>query len=145
MAKSDALIKVGIDIPASEDIIEKDLKTLAKDINSKKHTPLQVVNGLSESATRTAIQKQVNSISKNLKLSVNDIDVGNLGQKLKQAMGGTNVGTNNITTQLFNSSDLDKEGRKYFSKTTDIIKRVKDYYLKNGAVKVDLSSFEKAN
>jgi TP901 family phage tail tape measure protein len=47
--------------------------------------------------------------------------------------------------KVFDKDKLDKQGREYFTKTTGILKQVKDFYKKNGAVSVDITGQEKAN
>ena len=103
--------------------IESDFKKISAELsNSNK---LNLIAGLDTTQTKNKIQTQLDSITKGLKT-------------------GTSKSTN-IAGNLFNSTDLDKQGRNYFYKVTNIIDRVKSYYLKQGALKVDVANVENAN
>ena len=103
--------------------IEGDFKKIAIELANE--NKINLIAGLDVTQTRNKMQTQLDSITKGLKT-------------------GTSKSTN-IAGNLFNSADLDKQGRNYFYKVTNIIDRVKSYYLKQGALKVDVANVENAN
>ena len=115
MADSDALIKIGVDIPASETIIKGDLETIAKRINSEKPTPLQIVGSLEPSNTEKEIQAQLNNISKNLNLNLG-VNVGNIGKQVKESINKASKTTTQAkVTPEINVESISASIKKAFS------------------------------
>lgn len=103
--------------------IEREFNNISTELsNSNK---INLVAGLDTTQTKNKMQTQLDSITKGLRT-------------------GTSKSTN-IASNLFNSAELDKQGRNYFYKVTNIIDRVKSYYLKQGALKVDVANVQNAN
>jgi len=103
--------------------IEREFNNISTELsNSNK---INLVAGLDTTQTKNKMQTQLDSITKGLRT-------------------GTSKSTN-IAGNLFNSAELDKQGRNYFYKVTNIIDRVKSYYLKQGALKVDVTNVQNAN
>ena len=121
------------DTTASKNQIAKELPKLESQLQSDKNTRVKVVAGLDISKSKNLIQSQLNTLTNQSKAPT--IKVGIDTSAVKKAVKDTSAQISNSNKsnqlQLFNSKKLDAEGRKYFYKTTDIINRVKNYYLKN--------------
>lgn len=134
------------DTTASKNQIAKELPKLESQLQSDKNTRVKVVAGLDISKSKNLIQSQLNTLANQAKAPT--IKVGIDTSAVKKAVKDTSTQISNSNKsnqlQLFDSKKLDAEGRKYFYQTTDIINRVKNYYLKNGALNVDISSLETA-
>ena len=103
--------------------IEKEFNNISTELsNSNK---INLVAGLDTTQTKNKMQTQLDTITKGLRT-------------------GTSKSTN-IAGNLFNSAELDKQGRHYEYKVTNIIDRIKSYYLKQGALKVDVANVQNAN
>jgi TP901 family phage tail tape measure protein len=127
------------DTTASKEEIKKGLPALNAQLATDKSARVNIVGQLDYIRTKNAIEAQLKDISKGLKIDVSGINIS------KIAGGVTGQTQKDISQQIFNSDKLDKEGRKYFTKTTNILDQVKSYYQKNGALSVDISSIEKSN
>lgn len=138
----DFKIVASLDIPKSASKINADIPVLEKKLNS-----IRVLAELDTTRSINSIQSQLNTIAKQAKAPT--IKVGIDTSDLKNAINNakSQISNNNTNTkvQIFDSKQLDAEGRKYFTKATNIIDQVKKYYTRNGALSVDISSIEKSN
>ena len=134
------------DTTASKNQIAKELPKLESQLQSDKNTRVKVVAGLDISKSKNLIQSQLNTLTSQSKAPTIKVGIDTSDVKKIVKDTSTQISNSNKSNQLqlFDSKKLDAEGRKYFYKTTDIINRVKNYYLKNGALNVDISSLETA-
>lgn len=132
-----------LDIPKSAKLIKEDIPKLENQLKSDK---IKIKAELNIAESKKLIQSQLDTLTNQAKAPT--IKVGIDTSAVKKAVKDTSAQISNSNKsnqlQLFDSKKLDAEGRKYFYKTTDIINRVKNYYLKNGALNVDISSLETA-
>lgn len=138
-------IVASLDIPISADGINtKDIPKL-----EKKLSRIKIKAELDPERSLNKIQSQLNTIvkkSKVPKIKV-EIDTSDVKKAIKnvETQLPNNSSKSNNKVQIFDSKQLDAEGRKYFTKATNIIDQVKNYYTRNGALSVDISSIEKSN
>lgn len=138
-------IVASLDIPISADGINtKDIPKL-----EKKLSRIKIKAELDPERSLNKIQSQLNTIvkkSKVPKIKV-EIDTSDVKKAIKnvETQLPNNSSKSNNKVQIFDSKQLDAEGRKYFTKATNIIDQVKNYYTRNGALSVDVSSIEKSN
>ena len=135
-------IVASLDIPKSASKINADIPAL-----EKKLTSLQILAELDITRSLNSIQSQLNTLANQAKAPTIKVGIDTSG--LKSAINNaksqvSNKGQNN-KMQIFDSKQLESEGRKYFTKSTNIIDQVKKYYTRNGALSVDISSIEKSN
>lgn len=134
------------DTEDSKKQIIKELPKLERELKSDEKARVKIVAGLNTTESKKLIQSQLDTLTNQSKAPT--IKVGIDTSTVKKAVKDTSTQISNSNKsnqlQLFDSKKLDAEGRKYFYKTTDIINRVKNYYLKNGALNVDISSLETA-
>lgn len=132
-----------LDVPKSAKLIKEDIPKLENQLKSDK---IKIKAELNIAESKKLIQSQLDTLTNQAKAPT--IKVGIDTSAVKKAVKDTSAQISNSNKsnqlQLFDSKKLDAEGRKYFYKTTDIINRVKNYYLKNGALNVDISSLETA-
>ena len=89
-----------------------------------------------------SIQDQLNQIKD---LSINDVKIKINADNIQSELKKFENKAKGTKIEIFDSEKLDEQGRKYFTKTTNILKQVKDYYKKNGAISVDIKDTEKSN
>ena len=118
------LITASLSIPASSNKIADDLKKISAEL-SKQNIP-SFTAGLNIDATRTKMQGQLDSAIKGLRFDATGIPDSS-GQ---------------VAKKVLDAEKLQAQGRKYFDKSKRIIDEVKNYYLKQGALKVDISNIE---
>ena len=132
-----------LDVPKSAKLIKDDIPDLEKELQSDS---VKIKAELNTTESKKLIQAQLDTLTNQSKAPT--IKVGIDTSAVKKAVKDTSAQISNSNKsnqlQLFDSKKLDAEGRKYFYKTTDIISHVKNYYLKNGALNVDISSLETA-
>lgn len=137
-------IIASLNIEKSVKAITNDLSIIEKNLSTGQQ--LKIVACLNENVSIENIQKQLDTLSKLPKIKV-DIDAakvstnkisGDINKQIQKAQG-------KVSLRVFDIDSLDKQGRKYFTKTTDIINRVKQYFQNNGALSVDVSDIENAN
>ncbi len=132
-----------LDVPKSAKLIKDDIPDLEKELQSDR---VKIKAELNTTESKKLIQAQLDTLTNQSKAPT--IKVGIDTSAIKKTVKDTSEQISNSNKsnqlQLFDSKKLDAEGRKYFYKTTDIINRVKNYYLKNGALNVDISSLETA-
>lgn len=131
------------DTTASKNQIAKDLPNLERQLQSDEKARVKIIAGLDTDKSRELIKSQIGTLfnAGNAPTVKIGVDIGNA----KNAIGNiTNQANVSKSLQIFDSKQLEAEGRKYFTKTTDILDRVKRYYQQNGALKVDITSLETA-
>ena len=131
------------DTTASKNQIAKDLPNLERQLQSDEKARVKIIAGLDTDKSRELIKSQIGTLfnAGNAPTVKIGVDIGNA----KNAIGSiTNQANVSKSLQIFDSKQLEAEGRKYFTKTTDILDRVKRYYQQNGALKVDITSLETA-
>lgn len=128
-------ILANLDVKGSTKQFNKDLKEIAK--NLKAIGSPEFVAKLDVTKSQKEIQKELNTISKNLTIQ--------LTPKINppKSTGGGSNSIPSMAGQLFNTSDLDKAGVKYFKQVDDIVNRVKKEYSKLGD-KTDVQLFKNA-
>ena len=134
------------DPTASKNQIAKEIPKLESQLQSDKNTRIKIIAGLDVAKSKSLIQSQLNTLANQAKaptIKVN-VDTSNIKKAVKDTSAQISNSNKSNKLQIFDSKKLDAEGRKYFYKTTNIIDRVKNYYLQNGALKVDISSLETA-
>lgn len=143
MADNSFKIVARLDIPASVGAIINDIPKLEKTLRANKEGNVKIVAGLDTNKSAKFIQSQLNALTN--QANAPTIKVGIDTGSVKTAISNiTNQSDTSQSLKIFNSKQLEAEGRKYFTKTTDILDRVKRYYQQNGALKVDITSLETA-
>ena len=132
-----------LDIPKSAKLIKEDIPKLENQLKSDK---IKIKAELNIAESKKLIQSQLDTLTNQAKAPTIKVGIDTSAVKKTVKDTSTQISNSNKSNQLqlFDSKKLDAEGRKYFYKTTDIINRVKNYYLKNGALNVDISSLETA-
>lgn len=132
-----------LDIPKSAKLIKEDIPKLENQLKSDK---IKIKAELNIAESKNLIQSQLDTLTNQAKAPTIKVGIDTSAVKKTVKDTSTQISNSNKSNQLqlFDSKKLDAEGRKYFYKTTDIINRVKNYYLKNGALNVDISSLETA-
>lgn len=134
------------DTEASKKQIIKELPVLERSLQSDEKARVKIIAGLNTTESKKVIQSQLDTLVNQAKaptIKIN-VDTSNIKKAVKDTSAQISNSNKTNQLQIFDSKKLDAEGRKYFYKTTDIINRVKNYYLQNGALKVDISSLETA-
>lgn len=139
---ADFKIVASLDISKSASKINADIPVLEKKLNS-----ILVLAELDTTRSINSIQSQLNTIAKQVKAPTIKVGIDTSGLKNAISNAKSQVSNKNQNTkvQIFDSKQLESEGRKYFTKATNIIDQVKNYYTRNGALSVDISSIEKSN
>lgn len=134
-------IVASLDIPKSAQAINADIPKLEKQIN-----PIKILAELDITRSLNSIQAQLKTISNQTNTSTIkvNVDASNVKNTIKDINSQVSNSNKSNKLQIFDSKQLEADGRKYFTKTTDIIDRVKKYYQGNGAIKVDITSLETA-
>ena len=134
-------IVASLDIPKSAQAINSDIPKLEKQIN-----PIKILAELDITRSLNSIQAQLKTISNQTNTSTIkvNVDASNVKNTIKDINSQVSNSNKSNKLQIFDSKQLEADGRKYFTKTTDIIDRVKKYYQGNGAIKVDITSLETA-
>ena len=134
-------IVASLDIPKSAQTINADIPKLEKQIN-----PIKILAELDITRSLNSIQAQLKTISNQTNTSTIkvNVDASNVKNTIKDINSQVSNSNKSNKLQIFDSKQLEADGRKYFTKTTDIIDRVKKYYQGNGAIKVDITSLETA-
>ena len=134
-------IAASLDIPKSAQAINADIPKLEKQIN-----PIKILAELDITRSLNSIQAQLKTISNQTNTSTIkvNVDASNVKNTIKDINSQVSNSNKSNKLQIFDSKQLEADGRKYFTKTTDIIDRVKKYYQGNGAIKVDITSLETA-
>ena len=134
------------DTEDSKKQIIKELPKLERELKSDEKARVKIVAGLNTTESKKLIQSQLDTLTNQSKAPTIKVGIDTSAVKKTVKDTSTQISNSNKSNQLqlFDSKKLDAEGRKYFYKTTDIINRVKNYYLKNGALNVDISSLETA-
>ena len=132
-----------LDIPKSVKLIKEDIPKLENKLQSNK---VKIIAGLDITKSKNLIQAQLNDLTNQAKAPIIKIGVDTSAVKKAIKDTSTQISHNNKNNniQVFDSAQLEEEGRKYFTKTTNIIDRAKKYFLQNGALSVDISSLETA-
>lgn len=135
-------ISASLDIPKSASKINADIPVLEKKLNS-----IRILAELDTVRSINSVQSQLNTIVKKTKAPTIkvDIDTNHLKNAINNAKSQVSNKNQNTKTQIFDSKQLESEGRKYFAEVTNIIDQVKNYYARNGALSIDISSIEKSN
>ncbi len=134
-------IVASLDIPKSAQAINADIPKLEKQIN-----PIKILAELDITRSLNSIKAQLKTISNQTNTSTIkvNVDASNVKNTIKDINSQVSNSNKSNKLQIFDSKQLEADGRKYFTKTTDIIDRVKKYYQGNGAIKVDITSLETA-
>ena len=134
-------IVASLNIPKSAQAINADIPKLEKQIN-----PIKILAELDITRSLNSIQAQLKTISNQTNTSTIkvNVDASNVKNTIKDINSQVSNSNKSNKLQIFDSKQLEADGRKYFTKTTDIIDRVKKYYQGNGAIKVDITSLETA-
>lgn len=134
-------IVASLNIPKSAQAINADIPKLEKQIN-----PIKILAELDITRSLNSIQAQLKTISNQTNTSTIkvNVDASNVKNTIKDINSQVSNSNKSNKLQIFDSKQLESDGRKYFTKTTDIIDRVKKYYQGNGAIKVDITSLETA-
>ena len=134
-------IVASLDIPKSAQAINADIPKLEKQIN-----PIKILAELDITRSLNSIQAQLKTISNQTNTSTIkvNVDASNVKNTIKDINSQVSNSNKSNKLKIFDSKQLEADGRKYFTKTTDIIDRVKKYYQGNGAIKVDITSLETA-
>ena len=134
-------IVASLDVPKSAQAINADIPKLEKQIN-----PIKILAELDITRSLNSIQAQLKTISNQTNTSTIkvNVDASNVKNTIKDINSQVSNSNKSNKLQIFDSKQLEADGRKYFTKTTDIIDRVKKYYQGNGAIKVDITSLETA-
>lgn len=129
------------DTEASKKQIASELPTLESKLQSNEKTRVKIIVGLNIAESAKLIRSQLKDVSSQLKknnIKV-ELDINSVQNAINNVDSSSKSGSK---LQIFDSKKLEAEGRKYFTKTTDIIDRVKKYYQQNGALSVDITSLE---
>lgn len=144
---------VGLEVSASAEEIRKKLPKLQNQLNNDENARLKLVAGLDITKTKKLIQAQLATILNSGK----DIPKINLGvnvianNSVRNAVGQINEGiqkaaqATDLSKTIFNAEQLNKEGRMYVSKVTDVLETVKNRFLRQGAKDVQFLEFKNAN
>lgn len=116
-------IKASLDVPTSQSTIEKDLKTIANQINAEKPTPLQIVGGLKLGDTQRKIQAQLNTISKNLNVDLG-VNTNSMQTAVKQVQTAVSS-INNSLTSVSGNGVLSNNFTKTFDNTKNALELAK--------------------
>lgn len=148
MADNKIVITASLDFTTSKTNIKNDLEKIADGLNAKK--AFKVIVNADLGKTQTRVQSQLNTISKNLKLDVGNINVGNVNtrnivsglknvqtqaQSVTASIGSVNKALTNMPTKFIDPFDavLNKDGYLIADKT---IAKVKSLYAELGKVSV---------
>ncbi len=146
-------VVVGLEVKASAEEIKKKLPNLQNELNNDEKTRLKLVAGLNIAKTKKLIQAQLATIVNSGK----DIPKINLGvnvsanNTVRNAVGQVNEGiqkaaqSTDLSKTIFNAEQLNKEGRMYVSKVTDVLETVKNRFLRQGAKDVQFLELKNAN
>lgn len=134
------------DTTKSKQQILSELPKLEKQLQSGGKAKINITAGLDITKSKNLIQTQLNDLTNQSKAPTIKIGVDTSAVKKAIKDTSTQISHNNKNNniQVFDSAQLEEEGRKYFTKTTNIIDRAKKYFLQNGALSVDISSLETA-
>lgn len=144
---------VGLEVTASAEEIRKKLPNLQNELNNDENARLKLIAGLDIAKTKKLIQAQLATIVNSGK----DIPKINLGvnvstnNSVKNAVGQINEGiqkaaqATDLSKTIFNAEKLNKEGRMYVSKVTDVLETVKNRFLRQGAKDVQFLELKNAN
>lgn len=147
---SDFDVRVGLDVPLSEEEIKKDLPKLKRRLDANKEARLKLTAELDLNKTQKLIKSQLQSISKSNTLPKLNLDVvlngtstikNTVSQTIKDIETSAKS-SNDISKVIFNADELKKQERHYVSKVTNALESVKRHYLKQGAQDVQFLSFE---
>lgn len=128
-------ILANLDVNGSTEIVKRDLEKMAA--NLKSIGSPKFVAGLDVAKSQKEIQKELNTISKNLTIQLTP------QINPPKSTGGGSNSIPSMASQLFNTSELDKAGIKYFKQVDDIVNRVKKEYSKLSD-KTDVQLFKNA-
>lgn len=132
-----------LDIPRSVKLIKEDIPKIENQLQSDK---IKIKAELNIAESKKLIQAQLNTLTNQAQIPTIKvgIDISAVKKAIKDTSAQISKNNKSNKIQVFDSARLEEEGRKYFTKTTNIIDRAKKYYLQNGALKVDISSLETA-
>lgn len=149
MADNKITIIASLDIPKSTSTIINDLKTVTQNINAAK--ALKIIINADLSKTQTRIQSQLNTISKNLKLDINGINIKsnisqgaadglksmqNQAQNTKSAIDSTSSSLVNLEEKFRTPIEIKLDNNRIVKDAQSAIQAVKAKFADLGNVSV---------
>ncbi len=145
-------VVVGLEVKDSADEIRKKIPELQKELNSDENTRLKLIAQLDIEKTKSTIQAQLKSIINTANIPKINMGVNvSANNTVRNAVDQVNEGiqkaaqSTDLSKTIFNAEKLNKEGRMYVSKVTDILETVKNRFLRQGAKDVQFLEFKNAN